>query len=112
MKKLSKPMITEDMKRIYDFFEKNSDVLTVVPISASKLCELLEMTKKEISLTIKKINSLPIYKNVILGSNDGYYLITKDNKSEGFKVLLDRTDKCCAELEYIQALKAKITFMV
>lgn len=111
MKKILKPIITDDMKKIYDFFEKNSDVLSVIPISASKLCELLDYTKKDISHIVKSINSIPSFKNVILGSNDGYYFITKNNKNIGYKVLLDRSDKVCAELEYIQALRAKITFI-
>lgn len=103
-----KPIITEDMKKIYSFFEKNSKTYSSIPISATNLSKLTGYTKKDIINIIRSINKEKKFKNLIVGSNDGFYFINKENKATAVKILLERTNRCCSELETIQHLKSKL----
>lgn len=107
-KMILKPIITVDMKKVYNFFDSNKDTYKLIPISADKLCKLLGYSKKDVINIIKSINKEPKFKKIILGSTEGFYFIDKSNTAVAIRILLEKTNRCCRELENIQHLKNKL----
>jgi len=100
-KTILKPVITEDMRRLYNFFQKNSNTYCYVSISANSLARIMGYKRKDITTIIKSINNEKRFKNVIIGCNEGYYFIDKSNKKLAIRILLEKTNKCYSELESI-----------
>lgn len=110
MKKvILKPIITEDMKKIYKFFEQNKEIYSKIPVSSNELQKLTNYNKKDIIKIIKSINEENKFKNIIIGSSDGYYFITKENILLAHKIIAERVTRSCSEMEYLLLLRNKLT---
>lgn len=109
MKKIIQKQISEeDKKSIYNFFLKHKDLYKKTPITSKSLSVLTGYVVKDIPLIIKGINYDPKYKNIIIGSSVGFYLIDKENVSKADDILKEKISKSNNELEYAYYLKEKL----
>lgn len=110
-KQIKKSISEEDKKAIYNFFNKHKDLYKKTPITSKVLSILTGYSVKDIPLIVKGINYDPKYKNIILGSCVGFYLVDKSNILKGFNILKEKIAKSNNELEYAYFLKEKLTVL-
>lgn len=106
-KNIKKTINNTDKKIIYNFFLKNKEIYKHTPITAKGLSVLLGYDVKDVPLIIKEVNHDKGYKNIIIGSNVGYYFVEKDNIYKAFEILGEKITKSNNELEYAYYLKEK-----
>lgn len=107
-KHVLKPIITDDMRRIYNFFLSNSKTYSKIAITSEELSVLTGYAPKDILKIIKSINNESKFKLVILGSAKGYKVIDKENKATAKRIINEREVRCNNELIYIHHLAEKI----
>lgn len=103
-----KPILEKDKKIINDFFKNHKDIYYKTPITAKMLSIHLGYRENDIINIIKAINEDEAYKQIILGSNAGYYYIDICNVSLAKSILTQRIDRAEKELEYLLAIMNKV----
>ena len=102
------PIFQKDKKNLYGFFKDHKDIYQKTPITAKMLSEHLSYIENDIINIIKAINEDESYKQVLLGSNKGYYLINDTNISLAKLILSQRIERAEKELEYLLTVLKKV----
>ena len=103
-----KPILQKDKKNLFGFFKNHKDIYQKTPITAKMLSEHLSYRENDIINIIKAINEDETYKQVVLGSNVGYYFINETNTSLAKSILIQRIERAEKELEYLLSVLKKV----